>query len=250
MSAPQQPLSAADLGLESDGRGARAARATELLGIGPDPLVRVWRESGHPDAPICAALSSGRTLRWDQQRDLFKPDTLTMPVVLTAGLPGPSKPLTKAQAMEVAGLLAELADTYADIDAHGEVREWVDDFLRRHDVWERAMGTREAEDRHLLELYGFRARALDGDRPVADWEVAPVLVDTDSGTRYMRTIDFADHVRKERRVTIGWPELNARLGEVGWRRLERQLWTPQGVGREHQKKVAVRVYVNRDEDAL
>ena len=54
-----------------------------------------------------------------------------------------------------------------------------------------------------------------------------MLVDLDSGDRYIGALDFADHLRKGRRITVSWPALEARLKEIGWERHELQAWEPE-----------------------
>jgi hypothetical protein len=224
----------------------RAGFVNAMLGLGMDPIVAVWRESAHLDAPISARLQSGRVLRWDRQRDLLKPDDLVAPILFAPGLAGPHKPLTKTQAMAIVNAVTELVETYEEHDHLAEAREWMDGFARDRPVWERDLGEADSFQSALLELHGFQATPDRDGRPPADWEVAPVVLDPATGRRFARTLDVADYVRQGRRMTISWPALNARLAEIGWKRLEKQLWTPRSAPREHARKVTVRVYGSRE----
>jgi hypothetical protein len=223
-----------------------ALLASEILGIGGDPIVAAWRESAHADAPLTAQLRSGRRLHWERQRDLLAPDTLVLPVVLASGLSALDKPLTKAQALTCAKALANLAQTFEEHDERAEMAELIDGFLEGRRVVEEAMGEQTNWRRALLGLRAFRALAVT-EEGIPEWRIAPVLLDTDSGTRYVRTLDVADYIRKGRRLTISWPALNARLAAVGWIRREFQFWVPDGQPRERQRRERVRIYVNEPE---
>ena len=150
-----------------------------------------------------ARTASGTTLRWEVQRDMLKPDQLVMPVLATTGLPGPEKPLTKPQAMRVYKLLVDSAETFAQLDERDETREWLEGFGRASVTFEEDFADEHAKYRGTRHLQNYQAPQDSSGRTVPRWMVPPVLIDSSTGDRYIASFDLADHLRKDRRITVG-----------------------------------------------
>ncbi len=208
---------------------AQLAKASTMLGLRPDdPLVHVWRQSPHVGTPLNARTEAGVTLRWERQRDMLKPEALALPVLATTGVPGPEKPLTKQQAHTVYKLLVEASETFEQqVDALDEVRAYLSGF-------------EDASFPLSCDFTDPAARFLTIDEmkafprfdPRAETVGASLLTDLSSGHRYIRSLDFADYVRKGRGVTVEWAALMSDMAELGWHGHELQAWEPDVPRRE------------------
>jgi hypothetical protein len=174
-----------------------------------------------------ARTDRGTKLRWDKQSDMIRPDSLLFPVLAITGLPGPSKlPLTKPQALQVYKSLVNASQTFERIDARQEAEEWIDGFMRTVGR-EIETDLRDPAKKFvaILDMQGYEADTADLGQAYR-WAAPPVLVDISTGDMYVGSLDLMDHLKKSRRIVVGWPELNAKLEEIGWSRCELQQWQP------------------------
>ena len=225
---------------------AKAAldEASRIVGMRPeDPLIHAWRESAHGDTQLSARTESGITLRWERQRDMLKVDDLLFPVLAVRGLPGPAKPVTKAQAANVYKLLVNATETFEQLDMRDETHEWIEGFEAI--AVECTANLTDPATRFLAvrDLQHYQP-ASDDYGPVSRWSAPLILVDQSTGETYVSTRDLADHLRKERRITVAWPVLSARLEEIGWHHHDLQAWEPD-VPRADAIHAQVRCYRRR-----
>jgi hypothetical protein len=209
---------------------AKAAllEASTILGMrGGDPLIHAWRESEHQSTPLSARTESGITIRWERQRDMLMVDDLLYPVLAVTGVPGPEKPLTKQEAMKVYKYLVTAAETFGRIDMRDETYGWLDGFERIAIEIEGHLGEPASKFLTVLDMRNYRPDPDAEGQPVERWRAPPILTDLDTGDRYLGVQDLADHLRKDRRITVEYAVLTARMGEIGWTHHELQVWEPE-----------------------
>lgn len=209
-----------------------AAWLTAALRVQRDPVAKVERYGSHEDARTVIILRSGLRITFDRARDLFDPHVLVRRVVIatTASVPPYGYPDT----VQIATVTVALSELAAESDLRDEASEWADDFL--------AIAARNTIEVDEMKTPAGRWRALSNLRdwtppldlppyaPAADRSV--ILLDTRTGTRYVRTSDFAAHVRGHHGVRVAWGDLHSRMVEIGWRHLgEVQQRQPGGSGR-------------------
>jgi hypothetical protein len=223
---------------------AKAAliEASQILGMRPDdPLIHAWRESEHQGTPLSARTESGITIRWERQRDMLKGDDLLFPVLAVTGLPGPEKPLTKKEAMAAYKHLVTACETFGKIDMRDEAYGWLDGFERIAIEIEGRLDDPASKFLAVLDWHEYRPDPDADGQPVERWRAPLILTDLDTGDRYLGVQDLADHLRKDRRITVEYAVLTARMGEIGWARQELQAWEPD-LPRADARKARVMTY--------
>lgn len=206
---------------------AALVEASAILGMWPDdPLIHAWRESEHPGTPLSARTESGITIRWERQRDMLKADDLLFPVLAVTGLSRPEKPLTKQQAMVAFKHLVNATETFGRIDMRDETYGWLDGFERIAIELEGRLDEPASKFLTVLDMRNYRPDPDAEGQPVERWRAPLILTDLDTGHRYLGVQDLADHLRKDRRITVEYAVLHARMSEIGWVRHELQAWEP------------------------
>jgi len=221
-------------------RDEERAWLTVALHLGADPLDAVERYGGHRDARTVAVTESGRRITFDSAADMFDPSKLVQVVMTATGAQLPT--YNRSDAQQIAGSMIRLSDLLAEDDLRGEATGWGLSFLE-----------------------GAAANALhasDFASPEGRWEVlsllvtwkpseelpphapavlrSPLVIDGTTGTRILRTSDFAAHARGEAGRPLPWAALHGRMVEVGWEhRGEVEQRQPRGQGRRRCHVYAV-----------
>lgn len=177
-----------------------------------DPFVAGERYGKHGDAAIVLVRESGQRVRWTHQSTLQKPNGLQAVVMSECGIK-PRK-FSTHDVMIVAWAITQLADLKAELDEMEEVALW---WLRYAD----GRPTITANPRDEREWRGVlgrwqEARVHDEHRAPGDARQTFIVLDQDTGARYVRREDFAEHVRSVVQKGVSWPTLNSRLAEAGW----------------------------------
>jgi hypothetical protein len=211
--------------------------AANVLGLGADRVVRVWRPDASGESPLTAELASGRRLRWERQADMLKPRELVFPV-LAVGL-GPKKPLLGAQAQEVYRAFVGACNTLESLDALDEATEWLEGFQTVAAPLTVRAGSDDAQAFAVLQDFRDVETLASQVMRRSDALSPPVLVDLTH--KYVRRADLAAYVRAIHHVNISWRALTGRVAEVGWEPADLQRWEPD-VPRGEAQHVRVRAY--------
>jgi len=221
-------------------REEKRAWLTDALHLGADPLGSVERYGKHVDARTVLVTESARRITFERAADIFDASKLVQVVMTATGAQLP--PYNKADAQQIAGSVIRLSDLLAEDDLRGEAIGWGQSFLD-----------------------GAAANAIDASdfaSPEGRWEVlclltmwkpteelpphapavmrSPLVIDGATGTRILRTSDFAAHARGEAGRPMKWEALHGRMVEVGWdHRGEVEQRQPRGQGRRRCHVYAV-----------
>jgi hypothetical protein len=198
---------------------AAAAWLTGALRVRSDPVAGVIRYGRHEDARTVIVLRSGLRITFDRARDLFDARILVRRVVIATG--GQVPAYAYADAVQIATVAIRLAELEADNDDREEAREWADDFLiiaERNTLEVEEFSTPTGRWCALSDLRAWKPPLdLPTYAPAAERSV--ILLDKRTGDRYVRTSDFAAHVRGHHGVRVSWGVLHSRMEEIGWRHL-------------------------------
>lgn len=191
-----------------------------------------WGSTG--DTPVSVFLAGGRELRWDEQDDLQTITRLRGPLIRAGLRP---RNLSPHAVGLVAWAITRLAILRADATSKDEAVGWGTSYMRERPTRE-APKSDEADWRRALTIwqgiddYDLRARTPRAQRPF-------VLLETDSGERFVRRGDFGGHARSRSGSKMSWRKVAARMAEVGWQQDRLQYAaTPGGA-----PYVQARVYV-------
>lgn len=169
-----------------------------------------WGSAG--DTGIAVFLQDGRKLAWDEQDDLQTLTRLRGPLIRAGLRP---RALTPHAVGLVAWAITRLAILRADSTIRDEAESWGASYLRERPLREAAKTKDPAGWRQALQAW----QAIDDHDPKSRrprHERPFVLLDSDSGERFVRRGDFGAHVRSRVRGGMGWRKIAARMAEVGW----------------------------------
>lgn len=120
-----------------------AAWLTEKLDLAADPLVKAERWGRHLTAPIDLVCASGRRIRFDEQRDLARPQVLASTVrSYTDGIARPAL-CSGSDAQEVLAVVLGLCGAIEVDESIAEAASWMAQFLSRHQVITGTLATPE-----------------------------------------------------------------------------------------------------------
>ena len=213
---------------------------TAALRLDHDPVAGAQQWGKHPTSPADVRLASGAVVRFDEAREIVKPQELATRVrSYTAGRAAP--PLySPADAQAIYGAVLRLCGEVADDAAAEEAADWVSQFLARHHVISCDLSTPEGRWRALSQL-----QAAQYDPTVlidSDVNSPPVLVDEVSGRRFIRSRDFATFVRRRLCVTASGPRLRGEMLRAGYPSREFQQWRPGAERRGGESRIRLHVY--------
>jgi hypothetical protein len=224
------------------------AWATVVLGLGSDPIVNVTRFGRHEDARMVLTLKSGQRIVFERQADVFDPPTLRRRIIIATSATIPH--YGGADVQTIATALLRLAELASEDDDRGEALEWADAFLaaserNTFDVATiataagryEALGVLNTDIATIATAAGRKALGVPVDwappdiqAPAAERSI--VVRDAQTGTRLVRTSDFAAHVRGMTVRPISWAALHSRMVEIGWEhRGQVEQRQPNGHGR-------------------
>lgn len=208
------------------------AWATVALGLGGDPIDNGVRFGSHEDARMVVTLRSGKRLVFDRQADVFDAPILRRRVVIATGATLPH--YGPADVQKIATVLVRLAELVADDDDRDEAHDWAHTFLtaaERNTIDIASMATPAGRYEALSILARWKLPAdLPPYAPAAERSV--IVRDAQTGTRLVRTSDFAAHVRSIVGRPLAWAALHSRMEEIGWKhRGEVEQRQPGGQGK-------------------
>jgi len=222
-----------------------AAWLTEKLDLATDPIIRAERWGRHLTAPIDLVCASGRHIRFDEQRDLARPQVLASTVrSYTDGTCCPAL-CSGADAQEVLAVVLRLCAALEIDESIAEASSWMAQFLSRHQVISGTLATPEGYWRAIGEL-----RSANYDPTVmigGGMSEPPVLADTETGLRYVRCADVGLFVRRRLGVSVSPQRLRAEMKRAGYEFRELQKWQP-GTER-HGSAVKLHTYVVPSDEA-
>lgn len=200
--------------ISEDDLAPRYARLTTALNADHDPVVNVVRLGLHEDAALIVTLRSGAEIRFERQAEMFLPDAIARRASLV-GLR--VKLVTKAGALAFAqDLIAQAtvqAETSVRLENRAMLRRFLFGVLTAGHVELFASDDSAARFRAFDQMQRYLI-GPDGYTPAIARAVA--LVDSVTGTRYLRVTDFALFVREERGKGASYPVLHSLALEAGW----------------------------------
>lgn len=191
----------AALGLDTIGRKVVGA---SIFGRGPDALVDVL-------------LDNGERIAFARYADITKPVLLNATLITTLGVPAA---INGAVATAIAVAIHQLAKHHAEADEDAAVQEFGVENLRFSPSIDVAMGDQAKRWTAFAALARMNPASDAGeDRSAAAYAAAcTILVDAETGTRYVRAGWFQAFVKRE----VGGMYSPARLAQamlrVGWTR--------------------------------
>lgn len=220
--------------------GEVAAWLTVALALCTDPVTSAVRFGRHEDGRLVLVLRSGQRVTFEHTADAFDARRLVRIVMAATG--AQVQPYAYADALHIAGCIVRLAELRGEADERDEARDWGRSFL-------------SAAARNTIEVADFATpagryeviAALVRWQPPGDVapygphaERSPIVLDTATGDRLVRTSDFAKHARGEHGRALSWAALHGRMGEVGWDHLG-EVHQRQPLGHQRVKAHAYRV---------
>lgn len=196
-----------------------SAGLTEALGLAEKGLRVVSADvfGRGPNASVDVRLDDGSKLTFERFSDIAKPAVLSSYLVTLTGI---YKPFKGAEAGEIAATIYQLAKHHGAAEEDGIARELGSEYLRVAPVLAVDM-TDQAERWRAFAALGRLEPTRDAgeDRSAAALAAAgTVLMDTTSGTRYVRTGWFQSYVKREVGGVYSPAALAVGMLRVGWTR--------------------------------
>jgi len=213
---------------------------TAALGLTADPVTKAERWGRHLTSPVDLTLASGRRIKFDEGREIGKPQTLAAAVKsYTDGIARP--PLySAADALTVHGVVLRVCGHIEEDENARQADDWMAQFLARAQVITGTLTTPPAYWQALSEL---RAAHYDPSLLMAGGaSEAPILADTITGRAYVRCADVAVFVRRRLGITISGQRLRAEMKRAGYEFVELQQWQP-GTERRSDARIRVHAYI-------
>lgn len=191
-----------------------AHELTELLGIAV-AAANIYGRG--PTASVDLLLCDGAKLTFDRFGDVAKPSTLSAALVTLTGV---YKTFKGPEAGRVAAAVFRLARHYRDASADEAAGEMGYEYLRLAPTQDFDMSDQAERWRAFCDLARVSPAWDVGDNrsahAIASGSV--VLIDRESGTRYVRTGWFRSYVKREVGGLYSPAALAAQMERVGWQR--------------------------------